>query len=114
MLALGQNGSWIRHIFLLKNMLLDVVGLHCESDSDGFTRLKARLVTKGYKQKNVIDYLETFPTVCKITSISLLVYLAASHDQILYHLDVKNDILHSDLQEEVYIDQPPGCSSGKA
>lgn len=80
MLALEQNDSWIRYIFLLENMLLDVVGLHSESDSNGFTRLKARLETKGYNQKNVIDYRETIPPVCKITSISLRVYLAASHD----------------------------------
>ncbi|KAK1384369.1 hypothetical protein POM88_022104 [Heracleum sosnowskyi] len=46
--------------------------------------------------------------MAKISSIRLLISLAASCHWPLHHLDIKNAFLHGDLHETVYMEQPPG------
>ena len=69
-------------------------------------RLKARLVAKGYAQTYGVDYSETFSPVAKLSSVRL--FISATYNWPLHQLDVKNVSLHSDLLEEVYLEQPPG------
>jgi hypothetical protein len=71
-------------------------------------RYKARLVAKGFTQTYGIDYEETFAPVAKISSVRVLISLAAIHHWPLYQLDIKNAFLHGDLQQPVYMEQPPG------
>jgi hypothetical protein len=63
---------------------------------------------KGYAQTYDIDYENTYNPVAKMTTIRTIIILAAPKGWLLHQMDVKNFNLHGDLQEEVYMEQPPG------
>jgi hypothetical protein len=71
-------------------------------------RYKSRLVTKRFKQRYGVDYEDTFSPVVKPATIRLVVSLAVSQNWSLKQLDVHNAFLHEDLEEEVFMRQPPG------
>jgi hypothetical protein len=69
---------------------------------------KARLVAKGYVQRYGVDYDEVFAPVARLESARLLLALAEHEGWAVHHMDVKTAFLNGDLNEEVYVDQPPG------
>ena len=69
---------------------------------------KARLVGKGYAQREGIDYNEVFSPVVKHSSIRILLALVAQYELKLDQLDVKIDFLHGDLEDEIYMSQLTG------
>ena len=71
-------------------------------------KYKARLVAKGYSQREGIDYKEVFSPVVKHSSIRVFLALVASQNLELEQLDVKTAFLHGDLEEQIYMQQPPG------
>ena len=60
-----------------------------------------------YKRK-CIDYFNTYALVTKITSIRLLFALASIYKFHVHQMDVKTTFLNSDLNEEIYMEQPEG------
>ncbi|RVW33229.1 Retrovirus-related Pol polyprotein from transposon RE1 [Vitis vinifera] len=71
-------------------------------------RLKARLVARGYAQTYGVDYSDTFSPIAKLNSVRLFISIVASQQWMIHQLDIKNAFLHGDLEEEVYLEQPPG------
>ncbi|KAH9781527.1 hypothetical protein KPL71_008509 [Citrus sinensis] len=66
-------------------------------------------VAKGFSQKKDIDYFDTYAPVTRITSIRVLIALAAIHNLHIHQTDVKTAFLNGDLDEEIYMSQPEGC-----
>jgi hypothetical protein len=64
---------------------------------------KARLVARGFLQKEGIDYNEVFAPVARHETIRLVVTLANLRGWGLYHLDVKSAFLNGPLEENVYV-----------
>lgn len=78
-------------------------------DADGkLSRYKARLVANGKSQLIGIDCEETFSPVVKPATIRSVLHLALARSWPLNQLDVKNAFLHGNLDETVYMHQPPG------
>src|SRR6516165_8230006 len=69
---------------------------------------KARLVVKGYRQKQGIDFDETFLPVAMIKSIRIMLAIAVYHDYEIWQMDVKTAFLNGNLVEDVYMTQPEG------
>jgi hypothetical protein len=69
---------------------------------------KARLVAKGYVQQARVDFDEVFAPVAWIEFVRLLLALAAQEGWPVHHMDVKSAFLNGELNEEVYVRQPPG------
>ena len=71
-------------------------------------QLKSRLMAKGYTQTYGVDYSNTFSSVAKITYVQIFISLVATYHWDLHYFVIRNVFLHGDLQEEVYMEQPPG------
>jgi hypothetical protein len=69
---------------------------------------KARLVAQGFSQQPGIDYGETFAPVARLDTVRSLMAIAAQHKWQVYQMDVKSAFLNGFLEEEVYVNQPPG------
>ncbi|GJU91402.1 retrovirus-related pol polyprotein from transposon TNT 1-94 [Tanacetum coccineum] len=69
---------------------------------------KDRLVSKGYRQEEGIDFKESFAPVARIEAIRIFIANAASKNMTIYQMDVKTAFLNGELKEEVYVSQPEG------
>lgn len=69
---------------------------------------KARLVVKGFRQKEGIDFHETFSPVVRYESAKLFVAFAAIDYRQIHQIDVKTAFLYGDLNKELYMRQPEG------
>ncbi|GAB2265737.1 hypothetical protein Dimus_037845 [Dionaea muscipula] len=71
-------------------------------------KYKARLVIKGYNQKEGLDHFDTYSPVTRITSIRMIIAIAALRNLEIHQMDVKTAFLNGDLEEEMYMEQPEG------
>ncbi|GKA25923.1 putative ribonuclease H-like domain-containing protein, partial [Tanacetum coccineum] len=71
-------------------------------------RNKARLVAQGHTQEEGIDYDEVFAPVARIEAIRIFLAYASYMGFTVYQMDVKSAFLYGQIEEEVYVCQPPG------
>ena len=62
---------------------------------------KARLVIKGYKQIEGIDYFDTYSLVMRINSIRMVLAFATLRNLEVHQMNVKIAFLDGDLDEEI-------------
>ncbi|GJV69694.1 putative ribonuclease H-like domain-containing protein [Tanacetum coccineum] len=71
-------------------------------------RNKARLVAQGHTQEEGIDYDEVFAPMARIEAIRISLAYASYIGFMVYQMDVKSAFLYGQIEEEVYVCQPPG------
>jgi len=69
---------------------------------------RARLVAKGFGQVEGLDYDQVFSPVVCFETARLILAMAALEGWVAYGLDVPNAYLYSELDEEIYMEQPEG------
>ncbi len=72
------------------------------------TRYKARLVARGFTQRNGYECGETFSPVVRAESVRTIGAWATMEEMTLHQMDVKTAFLNGELKEEVYMKQPEG------
>jgi hypothetical protein len=82
-----------------------------EGENGEVVRNKSRLVAQGSRQKEGIDYEETFAPVAHLEAIRILLAFSMAKGFRLYQMDVKSAFLNGFLEEEDYVRQPPGFES---
>ena len=78
-----------------------------EHKRDG--RYKARLVAGGHRQRQGVDYNDTYAPVCSYRTVRAILALAAHEDLELRQFDIRTAFLNADLEEEVYMRAPTGA-----
>ncbi|CAI5518892.1 unnamed protein product [Closterium sp. Naga37s-1] len=68
---------------------------------------KARYVARGFSQRQGVDYFQTSPTP-KMTTLRVLLHIAAHRDYELHSLDFSTAFLQGSLHEEIWLRRPPG------
>ncbi|GKD18315.1 retrovirus-related pol polyprotein from transposon TNT 1-94, partial [Tanacetum coccineum] len=69
---------------------------------------KTRLVVRGYRQEEGIDFKESFAPVARMEAIRIFLAYAAHKSFTVFQMDVKTAFLHGTLIEDVYVCQPEG------
>ncbi|GJS86074.1 retrovirus-related pol polyprotein from transposon TNT 1-94 [Tanacetum coccineum] len=69
---------------------------------------KSRLIVKGYKQEEGIDFDESFASVAHLEAVRVFVAFVTHKNITIFHINVNTTFLNGPLKEEVYVSQPDG------
>ncbi|CAI7868287.1 unnamed protein product [Closterium sp. NIES-53] len=69
---------------------------------------KARYVARGFSQREGVDFFQTFSPTPKMTTLRVLLHVAAQRDYELHSLDFSIAFLQGSLHEEIWLRRPPG------
>ena len=85
-------------------------------NADGsLDKRKARLVARGFSQKERVDFFETFSPVVRYETVRTVLAISSYLDLEIMQFDVKTAFLYGPLEEDIWMDQPEGFDdeSGK-
>ena len=77
-------------------------------EGGNIVRYKARLVARGFDQREGVDYEETFAPVVRHSTLRLLLALSVELDMSVTHMDVETAFLYGELDHTVFMEQPEG------
>ncbi|CAI7836564.1 unnamed protein product, partial [Closterium sp. NIES-54] len=69
---------------------------------------KARYVARGFSQRQGVEFFQTFSPTLKMTTLWVLLHVAAQRDYELHSLDFSTAFLQGSLHEEIWLRRPPG------
>ena len=79
-----------------------------QNERGAIVKYKARLVARGFVQREGVDFEEVFAPVARMESVRLLLAMAAAKDWRVHHLDIKSAFLNGELAETVFVNQVSG------
>lgn len=104
-----------RDVFTVSELPIGRKAIECRwvlkvkrDESNQIVRHKARLVIKGFRQQEGIDYTETFAPTVRMKSIKAILAIAAAQDLEIQQLDFDTAFLNAELKEEIYMKIPQG------
>jgi hypothetical protein len=105
-----KNGTWKLVEFQPSMSLIGSKWVYkIKTNADGsISRYKSRLVAQGYTQVEGINFSDTFAPVARFVTLRSVIALAAMHCWNILQADVTTAYLHSPVEEELYMKQPPG------
>ncbi|KAJ1032337.1 hypothetical protein NDA18_001823 [Ustilago nuda] len=109
--GLEAMGTWevVHHLPGVPHVDSKVV-LWLKLDADGMpVKHKARLVARGFTQREEIDYQETFSPVAPLRVIRAILALAVQNNWEVHALDITMAYLNSMLKEAIYMKPPEGA-----
>nr|GEY30320.1 hypothetical protein [Tanacetum cinerariifolium] len=77
-----------------------------ELGGGGILKNKARLVARGYRQEEGVEFEESFTPVARLEAIWIFLAYVAHKNMVVYQMDVKTAFLNGNLREKVYVSQP--------
>ncbi|CAI7755732.1 unnamed protein product [Closterium sp. NIES-53] len=84
------------------------VDFRVKQSSGSPSAFKARYVARGFNQQQGVDYFQTFSPTPKMTTLRVLLHVAAQRDYELHSLDFSTAFLQGSLHEEIWLRHPPG------
>lgn len=109
--SLEDNGTWEVVECPPNASVIDSRWVFTTKIIDGSVKKKARLVARGYQQPT-LDNEDVFAPVARLTTLRVLLALAAERSLHIHQLDVRSAFLKSSLPEPVFMKPPDGfkCS----
>ncbi|GJZ10352.1 retrovirus-related pol polyprotein from transposon TNT 1-94 [Tanacetum coccineum] len=74
----------------------------------GILKNKERLVARGYRREEGIDFKESFTPVARLEVVRIFLTFDAHMNMIVCQMDVKTSFLNGILREKLYVSQPEG------
>jgi hypothetical protein len=112
--SLEDNGTWeITSKPTGRSSVSNKWVFKTKRDEEGnIIKHKARLVARGFSQKFGVDFGETYSPVANINSIRIIFSIAAILGWEVHTMDVVAAYLNSEMDYEVFMDQPEGYNDG--
>nr|GEX13908.1 retrovirus-related Pol polyprotein from transposon TNT 1-94 [Tanacetum cinerariifolium] len=95
--SIDQDASLTNKVLLIKLKWIYKVKM---DEFGGLLKNKARLVAQGFRQKEGIDFEESFASVARIEAIHIFVANAAHKNMTIFQMDVKMTFLNGEFKEE--------------
>lgn len=109
--ALIENETWSVVDMPKGARLIDTKWVFKIKNEPTGIRYKARLVVRGYRQREGFDYHETYSPVARLPTIRTLLAVGVQHSYYFQHLDVKTAFLNGILNETIYLKVPEGIDA---
>ena len=80
-------------------------------------RHKPRFVAKGFSQLEGIDYKETYSPIARLSTVRVVMNIAAQNSWRKKQLDIKTAYLNANVDADIFMKQPEGfaekCPNGE-
>ena len=80
----------------------------CKCNQDRTVRDKSRVVAQGFTQTFGVNYDETYAPVSQLVSLWTICMIVAWNNWLIHQMDIYNTYVNADLEELIYVQQPPG------